>query len=194
MARKINSKFQRTVPYTIVGAGKTERFYFSHLRDIYNLKVFIKSRFFGNENFPTLEKRIDSILKDEGKVIAVFDIDVSSCDPNVMEQYRSFAKKYAGNKNVILCPSLPSIEYWFLLHYLQTTRHYPSSKSAMDALKSYIPDFDKKEAFLQNSKWVEEMCADHKLASAYTRSKTETEFIQSHTDLWKAIDAMDIPV
>lgn len=32
-------------------------------------------------------------------------------------------KKYENNANVILCDSLQSIEYWFLLHFEDTCRH-----------------------------------------------------------------------
>ena len=35
----------------------------------------------------------------------------------------SFKKKYENNANVILCDSLQSIEYWFLLHFEDTCRH-----------------------------------------------------------------------
>jgi len=192
MARKINSRPQRAIYPTVVGAGKTEKFYFSHLKDLYNLNIQIQSRFFGNENFPTLEKRVENVLSNEGKAIVVFDVDVSSWDENVKSQYDRFKNKYAGNPNVIICDSLPSIEYWFLLHFMLTDKHFPTSKSIEKELKKHIPAFNKSEDFLQNTKWVADLCANGKLPTAYKRAKASNEFAQSHTNVWKALDATGI--
>lgn len=88
---------------------------------------------------------------------------------------------------------MPSIEYWFLLHYIKCNRHFPSSKSVVDILKKYIRDYDKNESFLKQTKWVEELCSDNKMALAYDRAKTSDEFTQSHTNIWKALDAIGLP-
>ena len=49
----INKKPERAV---IIGAGITEKYYFSHLQSLYNLKIKVRPRYFGNENISTLEK------------------------------------------------------------------------------------------------------------------------------------------
>lgn len=70
MARRtatINKKPERAV---IIGAGITEKYYFSHLQSLYNLKIKIRPRYFGNENISTLEKLIKQVLDNEGLAIA----------------------------------------------------------------------------------------------------------------------------
>lgn len=47
MARKTNNRPQRKINPTIIGAGKTEKFYFHHLKEIYDLKIQVKPRYFG---------------------------------------------------------------------------------------------------------------------------------------------------
>ena len=69
-------------------------------------------------------------------------------------------KKYEGNASVLLCDSMPSIEYWFLLHYKHTTRHFGTSKAVIKELRKYLPQYDKTEQFLSNQRWVEEMTGE----------------------------------
>lgn len=193
MARKTNNRPQRKINPTIIGAGKTEKFYFHHLKEIYDLKIQVKPRYFGNEDIFYLRKRVADVVDGGGIAIVVFDVDVSARDANVKEQYDQFKADYSGNPNVVFCESMPSIEYCFLLHYIKCNRHFPSSKSVVDILKKYIRDYDKNESFLKQTKWVEELCSDNKMALAYDRAKTSDEFTQSHTNIWKALDAIGLP-
>lgn len=66
---------------------------------------------------------------------------------------------------------MPAVEYWFLLHYENTNRYFGTSKATIQALKQYIPDYDKSEGFLSNRKWVAEMSGDGKLERACERAK-----------------------
>ena len=50
-------------------------------------------------------------------VIYVFDADVSRRSDAENKKMVSLKKKYENNPNVILCDSLQSIEYWFLLTF-----------------------------------------------------------------------------
>lgn len=141
MARKeaVKSKFQERT--TIIGAGITEKWYFSHLQALFNLKIKIRPRFFGNENINTLEKRIGQVLDEGGKAIVVFDADVSTWNEIEKERLVKLRKKYSKNKRVTLCDSLPSIEYWFLLHYANINRYFGTSKAVIEELVRHINDF-----------------------------------------------------
>ena len=78
----------------------------------------------------------------------------------------SLKKKYENNPNVILCDSLQSIEYWFLLHFEDTCRHFQDSAATERALKQYLPTYDKTRKYLEKDKWVKEMLADSKMDKA----------------------------
>ncbi len=45
--------------------------------------------------------------------------------------------KYAKSKRVLLCDSLPSVEYWFLLHYENTNRHFGTSHAVIQELRQF---------------------------------------------------------
>ena len=160
MARKTSLRQRRNPIPTIIGAGITEQWYFTHLKALRGYHVKIRPRFFGTETAAGLDKKIEEVLRDESIAICVFDADVSTWNEAERKKLAALQKKYEGNASVVLCDSMPSIEYWFLLHFKHTTRHFGTSKAVVKELKKYIPQYDKTEQFLGNQKWVEEMTGE----------------------------------
>lgn len=156
---------------TIIGAGITEQWYFTHLKFLYEYQIRVRPRFFGTETADGMAKKIAEVLDDGGTAICVFDADVSTWNDTEKEKLDKLRLKYSKNKHVLLCDSMPAVEYWFLLHYENTNRYFGTSKATVQALKQHIPDYDKSESFLGNRKWVAEMSGDGKLERAYERAK-----------------------
>ena len=166
MARKTSLKQRRSPIPTIIGAGITEQWYCTHLKALRGYRVKIRPRFFGTETAAGLDKKIEEVLRDESIAICVFDADVSTWNEAERKKLAALQKKYDGNASVLLCDSMPSIEYWFLLHYKHTTRHFGTSKAVIKELRKYLPQYDKTEQFLGNQKWVEEMTGEGRLEQA----------------------------
>ena len=166
MARKTSLKQRRSPIPTIIGAGITEQWYFTHLKALRGYRVKIRPRFFGTETAAGLDKKIDEVLRDDGIAICVYDADVSTWNETERKKLAALQKKYEGNASVLLCDSMPSIEYWFLLHYKHTTRHFGTSKAVIKELKKYIPQYDKTEQFLGNPKWVADMSGEDRQEQA----------------------------
>ena len=160
MARKTSLRQRRNPIPTIIGAGITEQWYFTHLKALRGYRVKIRPRFFGTETAAGLDKKIEEVLRDESIAICVFDADVSTWNEAERKKLAALQKKYEGNDSVLLCDSMPSIEYWFLLHFKHTTRHFGTSKAVVKELKKNIPQYDKTEQFLGNQRWVEEMTGE----------------------------------
>ena len=160
MVRKTSLRQRRNPIPTIIGAGITEQWYFTHLKALRGYHVKIRPRFFGTETAAGLDKKIEEVLRDESIAICVFDADVSTWNEAERKKLAALQKKYEGNASVVLCDSMPSIEYWFLLHFRHTTRHFGTSKAVVKELKKYIPQYDKTEQFLSNQRWVEEMTGE----------------------------------
>lgn len=192
MARKEAIRRQRNGRAVIIGAGLTERWYFSHLQFHFNLKIKIRPRFFGNENITTLEKRIIQVLSNDGIAVVIFDADVSTWNDAEKARLIALKKKYEKSKRVILCDSQPSIEYWFLLHYLKTNRFFGTSKAVVDELVKYVERFEKTNDFLRNPKWVEDLCNNGKLKDALERAISYGEQGPSYSNVWKAIKYVGI--
>ena len=166
MARKTSLRQRRSPIPTIIGAGITEQWYFTHLKALRGYRAKIRPRFFGTETTAGLDKKIEEVLRDEGIAICVFDTDVSTWNETECKKLTALQKKYEGNASVLLCDSMPSIEYWFLLHYKHTSRYFGTSKAVIKELKKYMPQYDKTEQFLSNRKWVEDMSGEGRQESA----------------------------
>jgi len=170
----------------IVGEGLTELFYFSHIKKLLGYRCSISPRLFENNSIEKIEKKIIELLKADVFVICVFDADVSRRSSAENKKLTALKRRYEKNKNVLLCDSLQSIEYWFLLHYEDTCRHFNDSTATEHALKRYIPAYDKSRKFMEKEKWVKDMIADAKLEKAcklaekYNRS-------DSYSGIYKAI-------
>jgi hypothetical protein len=127
-------------------------------------------------------------MDEGGRVVVVFDADVSTWNETEKERLVKLRKKYVKNRRVTLCDSLPSIEYWFLLHYVSINRYFGTSKAVMEELTKYIKDFDKTESFLKNQKWVSDMCVEDQLDMASRRAQTFGTDGESYTNIWKAME------
>lgn len=191
MARSVENRKQQKRSVTILGEGLTEQYYFTHIRTLFGYHYTIKPYFFSVTSLAEMDKKISEAISDGGFAIAVFDADVSSRNEVEKKKLESIRKKYVKKKNVILCDSMTSIEYWFLLHFENTNRHFKDSAATEQELKKHITDYEKKVKFLQNFKWVSELCADGKLETAINRAKAFDHSGESYSDVYKAFELLN---
>lgn len=191
MARRIENRKQQNHSVTILGEGLTEQYYFTHIRTLFGFHYTIRPYYFSVTSLTEMDKKISEAIVDGGFAIAVFDADVSSRNEAEKKKLETIRKKYAKKKNVILCDSMTSIEYWFLLHFENTNRFFKDSATTEQELKKYITDYEKKVKFLQNIKWVEELCADQKLETAINRAKTFDHDSESYSNVYKAFELLN---
>ena len=172
----------------ILGEGITEQHYFRHLKHLYNFNCTIRPRFFDNTSMINFDKRIIELLKGDIIIICVFDADVSKSNPIENERLVKIKTKYIKNDNVIFCDSFPSIEYWFLLHYISKHPHYENAKSVGIALRKFISDYSKSDAFLANEKWVKDMSSEKgSLSNACLLAESQSNREKSYSNVYKAI-------
>ena len=190
MARQISTRSSRSPIPVIIGAGITEQWYFTHLRNLLDLRIKIRPRFFGTEDIKQLDKKISQVVNEGSIAICVVDTDTCEFNPTEKKKIDDLKKKYSGKRNVVLCDSLPSLEYWFLLHYADTNKYFANCNALLQELKKFIPEYKKSEAFLQSPKWVEDMTLEGKLATAVERSKKYEGQGGSYSNVYKAIDIM----
>jgi len=191
MARKQNQIIGRAPVPVIIGAGITEQWYFTHLQFLRRYHIKIRPRYFGNEHIHALEKNVQQVLKNNERCIVVFDTDTMAWDEAERKRLEKFRKTYEKDPRVLLCDSLPSLEYWFLLHYENTNRHFGTSKAVIEQLVKHIPSFAKTESFLQNPRWVGEMSADNRMEQAIERADAFGTDGASYTRMPEAIRQLE---
>ena len=189
-------------PFIISGGEKTEHWYFKHITIVTNYKFNVFPEYFGNESNYAVEfpQRIDNIKKNnpDALIYCVFDFDaIRRNGKTELDKFKQFSEKYVHNDSVIICHSMPSIEYWFLLHFENYTKLLKScgpkskiQKMLSKHMLSFFPKSDKKlcnilkdEDYVENPTWVANLCADGKLELAITRAEENIK---------KAIKANDL--
>lgn len=186
MARRRETRSMREPLPTVIGAGITEKWYFRHLKDLCGYKMEVKPKYFGSDTAYDMQKLVDNVLAMGGKAICVFDMDTTHWDAAEKERKEQFMKLYADNPDVILCDSMPSIEYWFLLHFEKTNKHFENSDKVIDVLEHYMP-YEKKEKFLDNASWVKQLVSDDRMQTAINNARELGSSGASYTNIPKAI-------
>lgn len=202
-------------PFVISGGRNTERYYFMHINELTSYKFHIKPEYFGDESNYTdvFPNRIKKILErnHDAKVFCVFDWDTIYNDKAKQKKHAAFEaqfKEEIAGGIVTLCPSMPCIEYWFLLHFTDDTTLLKDYSKVSQVLAPYFkPCFSeegirlkkllKSEKHLRDDSWVKNLCADGKLENAIVRAENnirtaETEGklkMQSYSYVYKAFKA-----
>ena len=176
-------------PFLISGGTNTERYYFTHISKTTDYKFNIRPRYFGNESNYTeiFPKKIREILESnyDAIIFCVFDWDTIYENRTKLKKHEAFEKQLKeeiSDGKVTICPSMPSIEYWFLLHFVDYIKLLKSYSEVANVLAPYMkpcfPDSRislkkllKREKFLTDASWVENLCADGKLDKAIERAE-----------------------
>ena len=188
MARKIKDRNIKSPGITSIGEGLTERMYFTHLKRLRGYRYSCKPRNFTEHTIDEIQKQVEKVLADNGIAVCVFDADVARDKPAEKAKLDAMRRKYANKDSVIICDSMPSIEFWFLIHFLNTNKYYASSHDVIKVLRKYIKDFDKHESFLSRDKWVHELLANEGLEKAIKRAKELGTTGESYSNLYKAFE------
>ncbi len=201
------SRDPRSQNFIISGGESTELWYFRHLTRLTYYKFEIEPKYFGNESgyhndFP---KIIKSILRNSpnAKVFCVFDFDTIKFDKANQKHYQDFLKSikdYISNGSVEICVTMPSFEYWFLLHFENYKNLLKTCDDTIKRLKKYIPDYSKNSKQLSNPQWVADLCADGKLGKTIKLSRVNIEKAlqdgildeQSYSYVWKVFDTISV--
>ena len=188
-------------PFLISGGTNTERYYFTHINDTTGYKFNIRPKYFADESNYTeaFPKRIKEILNanTDPKIFCVFDWDTIYGIDAKIKKHEDFEKRFRteiDNGNVVICPSMPSIEYWFLLHFEDKTDLLKDYRAISNILAPYIkPCFAdptknlkkllKQEKYLQDSTWVKNLCSDGKLDAAIKRAEDNIKAAEEAGDL-----------
>ena len=188
------------LPFVVSGGQNTERYYFIHISNLTEYKFKIVPEYFGDESNYTevFPKRIKGILEKntDAKIFCVFDWDTIFDNDDNQNKHKVFESEIQtdiDNGSVILCPSMPSIEYWFLLHFENHTQLIKNNGNAIGFLAPHIKSWfasDKKlsrilksEKYILSPHWVEKLCSDDKLELAIERAETNINIAKENNEL-----------
>jgi len=181
MARKQRIKHKRKSIF-VLGDGQTEQYYFDHLKKLKGYSYKIKPRLFDDLSIENAEDQIDQLLSGDADMIFYFTDYDTIVNQEKKDKFLAFKKKYQDNPNVFILESMPSIEFWFLMHFKKTTKRFTNSKDVEKELKKKLQGYSKQKHYLENSGWVEKFCEGKQMEDAKTRSIEILKEKQSMSD------------
>lgn len=154
-SRKILSK---SPTIAIVVDGETEVWYLQMLkRNERDIRVSIKPEIPNKKSVEEQYSLVCDLLdKEFTKVYWIIDIDtLVKEDSEATNTKKSPLKTFIEYKtlltenhpNVIVIVNNPCLEFWFLLHFEKTTRHFNSCASAEADLKKKLKNYEKTQKF-----------------------------------------------
>lgn len=187
MARVRKEREIKRSRITVVGEGLTERWYFEHLRAIKGYRYDCKPRFFTHQSYEEMEKLIDWVLQNGGIAVCVCDADITRTNEERSKKLQNMKMRYTKNDRVYICDSMPSIEFWFLIHYMNTRKYFKDSDSVIKVLRKFLPGYEKTGSFLEKMSWVADLYADDRLKDACKRAALLGSGSESYSEIYQAI-------
>ncbi len=155
-----------------MGDGKTEQAYLKHLKSLKGYKYSVYPSLFNDITIESAEKKIDELLSGGCDLIVYLTDYDTVVNQDKQKRFNALIQNYAEVDEVLIYESMPSIEFWFLLHYKLTTKEFVNAEEVTRLLRNYIPDFSKTKTFLENRKWVEDMSGNGQLETAIANART----------------------
>ena len=162
----VNPSKQPKLPeYYVITEGQTEKWYLTHLKNARKISFTFSElkSVNGGDYLKKIAEEIDNYYAiPRNKIICIFDVDRFYNNPTEFDRYSKFMRTYS---NVNIYNNMPSIEYWFLLHYSKKTitklytktelfndltKHSPFDNKSEQVLKS--------EPFLKPDTWFKTLC------------------------------------
>jgi len=151
MGRKINKKKTR-FKVAIVGEGDTEWYYFTSMRQYERFSFKVEPDLPKHSDYKTIiktaRKKRDEVYD---LVFCVIDLDRILTNQTEKKGYEIEKSKTKSNKGIEFIETMPCIELWFLLHFLNkySSKFFLNYKQVVKPLKEYIPNYDKSSKFFK---------------------------------------------
>jgi len=143
--------------FAIIVDGETEVWYFQMLkRNEPSLQVNIEPKIPQKKKLAEQYKKVLELAEDYTKVFWIIDLDVLIAESKVakkggvnkIRQLRDYLNELKIKyNNVITILNNPCLEYWFVLHFKQTTKYFSKCSDAEKQLKKHLIDYEKTQKY-----------------------------------------------
>jgi len=191
MARRI--KHRPNFPtVAIVGEGKVEKAYFEQLRQNENIDFAVKPNLPKNSSIEAIVNKGRELFNAEyDTVFCVFDMDKIFRDPKILQKYAELKAKFQRD-NFIFIENNPCIEYWFLLHFEDSTRHFDTDAQLLAQLRKHIPDYSKSVQYLNRKGIFKLLKPNQYQAREYARKPTREGVKVSGSAMYQILDHIGV--
>lgn len=167
MARNRNNR-KAKFSIAIVGEGPTEWHYFNNMKQVKRFPYKLSPDLPKHSDYKYIfqkAKQLGSVGYD--KIFCVLDVDVFKNDAAKEAKYQKEKKKILKDSRIEIFETMPCIEYWFLLHYVNySSKIYPTYNSLKNELKKYLSDYEKSNEYFKKLKIYETLITTGDLEKA----------------------------
>ena len=165
--KEIRFKFR----YAVLGEGITEQYYLTHLKELKGYNYSIRPKLFQNIGIEKAQGIIDELISGGcDQITYIMDYD-TIVNQGKKPEFDRLVDKYKKIEEVLICDSMPSIEYWFLLHFSYTTKEFVNCDEVLIDLRKYISDYAKNKTYLEKDKWFKSLISDGGLDKAIANAE-----------------------
>ena len=155
--RKEKISKPRKDTFAIIVDGETEVWYFHMLkRNEPSLQVNIEPKIPQKKSLSEQYEKVIQLAEDFTKVFWIIDLDVvikeskesKKRKPTQIQQLKKYLDELKKNyDNVITILNNPCLEYWFVLHFEQTTKYFLKCLDAENQLKKHLNKYKKTQKY-----------------------------------------------
>lgn len=190
---------------SIIIDGETEQWYTESMRQVEQLRgLKIKPDLPKKTTLKDLYPYVAKQVIDFDQVIWIIDMDKPISDAKKVGKLSEVMSKFKRERaklekmGVIIIVNSPSLERWFLLHFEDGKKHYPTQKPLIDHLrKKYLAAYEKKERFFKRKAGSLYLDLRPNLSEAIARSKAMNGFDtenpeRASCEMWKLFEALNV--
>ena len=153
-------KRQTQQAFAVVVDGETEYWYLQMLkRNEPNIPFNIKPQILQKKNIDQQYKLVIELSEEEyDKVFWIVDLDVllkeereKNNSTSSLQQFLSYWRKLSNQNKVVVIVNNPCLEYWFLLHYKNTSKVFTACADAEKQVSQHLKGYEKTKKFFTKS-------------------------------------------
>ncbi len=161
--------------FAVLGEGITEQWYLTHLKNLNGYNYSLRPKLFQDIGIEKAEGIIDELVSGGcDSIVFLTDYDTIVAQDK-KDTFNKLIAKYKNNDTILICNSMPSIEYWFLLHFIHTTREFANCDQVIRDLKKYIKNYSKSTTYLKTDRWFNILMKKGGLEKAKANAKNGLE-------------------
>ena len=153
-------KIQTKQSFAVVVDGETEYWYLQMLkRNEPNIPFNIKPQILQKKNIKQQYELVTALSEEEyDKVFWIVDLDVllkeereKNNSTSSLQQFLSYWRKLSNQNKVVVIVNNPCLEYWFLLHYKNTSKVFTACADAEKQVSQHLKGYEKTKKFFTKS-------------------------------------------
>ena len=153
-------KIQTKQSFAVVVDGETEYWYLQMLKQNEPDILFnIAPKILQKKNIDQQYKLVTKLSEEEyDKVFWIVDLDVllkeereKKGNTSSLQQFLNYWQQLSKQKKIVVIVNNPCLEYWFLLHFKNTSKVFTTCAGAEKQVSQHLKDYEKTEKFFKKS-------------------------------------------